>query len=393
MTLVLSLLLVFVQGRSLALINASGSPYDVGRAVGSATAANLPQLLNETDLYTVLLPFCTANASLCDGLFNASRSAFPAAYAQLSGVSDGTGIPLRTLLAWNCADEIHSLRGGFPHDPARHRSACTALLDRRRRGVAVLGHNEDGGHCIAPPRGAFMLAVANRTGGAPSYVSMTYPALLPGYAFSGVVASATPFGFSVNSEFIVAGQVDVSGSCNAFATHAILDATSAADAVRRLSALRTATGFTANVVGLDAHGAVSAMNVEVGPGTRDASAQVVRSGDALYAHFNQYVRLNGSSGVREYLDESSQVRAHRVSALCDPPAGQADCAVLDVLSDEGSSPFNIWRSYVHPEVDHCMTLASARFTFSASTTRGVLDVFTERPRGSAASTPQWSWAL
>ena len=385
----------------LPLLNASGTAYAIGRSIGKATSHTLRGLLdqrntNATDLWTVLMPYCapSANASKCDALFASSHAAFPDAYDHLRGLADGANVSLRALLAFNCADEIHSLRGGFPHE-RWHRSACTALLDRRDANTAVLAHNEDGGWCIAPPDGAFMLAARNRSHGAPPYVAMVYPAMLPGYAFAGIAASPDPWGYSVNSEFVVADQVDVAagGVCNTFATHSLLGATSAADAVARLGKLRAATGFTANVVGF--HGAsVSATNIEVGPGARDASAQSVASGAAIVAHFNQYQRLNGA-GVREYPDISSDVRASRVAALCSAASGgNSSCSVLAVLSDEGSAPYNIWRDYSHQAVDHCMTIASARLRFVGlpSARSASLDVYTERPVG-VAPLSQWSFAL
>ena len=399
----------------LPLLNASGTPYSIGRSIGTATSRTLRGLLdprntNATDLWSVLMPYCapSGNGSECDALFASSRAAFPDAYDHLRGLADGANVPLRALMAFNCADEIHSLRGGFPHAGRWQRSACTALLDRRDSSTAVLAHNEDGGWCIAPPGGAFMLLARNRSHGAPPYVAMVYPAMLPGYAFAGIAASPDPWGYSVNSEFVVAKQVDVAagGACNTFATHSLLGAKSAADAVALLASLRAATGFTANIVGFRGD-TVSATNVEVGPGARDASVRSVRSGAAIFAHFNQYQRLNGS-GVREYPDVSSDVRASRVASLCrDASGGNSSCDVLAVLGDEGSAPYNIWRDYSHRAVDHCMTLAAARLRFvgatasaasageggGASSARSAsLDVFTERPVG-VAPRSQWSFAL
>ena len=371
--------------QSLSLRNVNSS-WDLGFAQGQHFGTAIRAYLNSSnDLQTVLLPFCAdaKNKTHCDTLQGNAERAFPDGVAELRGLAAGALVPEHWLWALNLADEIHSLRGGFPHTRTNAPplagaggGACTALLNSSSPGTHFIAHNEDGGHCIAPPQYTYLLTVTWRAkssaGSRAPFTAFVYPGSLPGYAFC---ATARGVGFTVNSEFVEATSVDSeSGAPNVFLTRDLMESASADDAVRRARAYRAASGFTMNVGDASAGGRL--MNVEVGPrGSVDSVAVVVR-GDGggnggFLAHFNQYQRLS----VPEYGDPSSDARAVTVRRLA-PPLGAS--GALAILGDTSNAQhLNIWRDYKFPRVDACKTVASVVLDFATARS---MCVFTRNPR-------------
>ena len=387
------------------------SHYDLGLKQGIHFRSSIAAYLNSSnDLQQVLLPYCADanNATHCHSLRRNAERTFPSYAAELRGLAAGAQVPEAWLWALNMADEIHSLRGGFPHTTRTFATgsgggACTALLNSSSVGTRFIAHNEDGGHCIAPPQDVYLLRSGGvRAGnvdkvnnhdhknmhiaaGTAAFTAFVYPGSLPGYAFG---ATSHGLGLTVNSEFVEAQSVDATaGVPNIFLTRDLLESLSAQDATRRAQQYRAASGFTANVGDTGARSLL--YNIEVGPrqqtsvlaiegkddshyhqggsmtigssrGGDSASSSGTSlpnrtSADGFLAHFNQYQRL----AVAEYPDPSSDARAATVQRLV-----QANRGALYILGDQSNpSHLEIWRNFSLPRIDACKTVASAVLDF------------------------------
>ena len=392
------------------------SHFDLGLKQGLHFRSSIAAYLNSSnDLQQVLLPYCTDadNATHCASLRRNAERAFPSYAAELRGLAAGAQVPEAWLWALNMADEIHSLRGGFPHAArggivaGSGGGACTALLNASSAGTRFIAHNEDGGHCIAPPPDVYLLRSGgvranhadivgrDRDGtraipGTAAFTAFVYPGSLPGYAFG---ATSRGVGLTVNSEFVEAQSIDAAtGVPNVFLTRDLLESSSAQDATRRAQHYQAASGFTANVG--DTRAGSLLYNIEVGPrqhtsvlavegkidNTRRQSAGAgagsgggtnepnLASGGGFLAHFNQYQRL----AVAEYPDPSSDARAATVRRLV-----QAGRGALEILGDQSNpNHLEIWRNFSLPCIDACQTVASAVLDFMSHS----MCIHTRNPR-------------
>ena len=124
------------------------SHFDLGFAQGRHFRPTLSAYLNSSnDLQRVLLPFCAAagNATKCASLRRSAERAFPDYAAELRGLAAGARVPEAWLWALNMADEIHSLRGGFPHEHAAPLAGAGGTCSERQLPLlSSAGNHRDG---------------------------------------------------------------------------------------------------------------------------------------------------------------------------------------------------------------------------------------------------------
>lgn len=144
------------------LVEAGGTPGDIGRTVGRELSTLLGKAAEE------MARRWEARVGWRDGLrwaaalVPAARRAFPRAVEELEGMAEGSGVPFLELFIQNAGQEVGALARG-----------CTSLgipPEGTRDGGVLLAHNED----ASPWETPYSYVVRGRPDGAPAYVAFTY---------------------------------------------------------------------------------------------------------------------------------------------------------------------------------------------------------------------------
>lgn len=151
---------------SLAAIEISGDPYDVGAQLGRFGAGVVNEYLTKTQAWAGIIAHCHDPRVV--RMNEQVQEQFPRYWAEIKGLADGLDLPFAHVFAWNCRGDIRALAP----------DGCTTVqVPGARRTIA---HNEDGdpgfrGHCA--------LARISSTGGTP-FTAFVYPGSLPGHTFA-----------------------------------------------------------------------------------------------------------------------------------------------------------------------------------------------------------------
>lgn len=154
------------DGHELGRVAASGTPYQIGATLGRAGRSAVQRHLLASDIWREITDM--RHAALVTRLAEATRTRFPAIWAEVEGLAEGLGLPVAQVMAWNCrGDLLASVPDG-----------CTTVMLPGRE--PTIAHNEDG---LPFFRGACFLAeVAPRTGA--GFLAFCYPGSLPGHTFA-----------------------------------------------------------------------------------------------------------------------------------------------------------------------------------------------------------------
>ncbi|WP_281984862.1 C45 family autoproteolytic acyltransferase/hydolase [Thalassorhabdomicrobium marinisediminis] len=136
------------KSNPLGWLKASGTPYEVGHAMGVQGRDAVHAQLLPSDIWAEITG--PAHEETVARLIDNTQAKFPAIHEELRGLAEGLGLPFRDVFAWNCrGDLLASVPDG-----------CTTILTP---GDAIqISHNEDGltffrGHCFileATPEGS-----------------------------------------------------------------------------------------------------------------------------------------------------------------------------------------------------------------------------------------------
>jgi hypothetical protein len=239
-------------------VTVHGDAYNVGLAVGRVFAGQLQQFAESYDpLASVLRPFLETDdgrEAFAEWL-QTNTALYPDQFAEMKGLSDGSGVPISDVLLLNFR-EVRAVGGGSaPVEivSRAHRLAdrvqeifllidandtyttapreCSDMMYRAHRlDETLMAHNEDNDASIGA--GAFFLTatvVSNATGTADArFTSYVYPLLTAGNAFSfneyGLV-------FTVNALF--PKNVTVGGVARQCLTRDVLKSKSVGEAIQR----------------------------------------------------------------------------------------------------------------------------------------------------------------
>lgn len=355
--LLLVLSLAPPTAHSIRVVRAGGTPYELGRAVGAATASAVHAYLNESSsVRNTLLPFYESRRDVYDALAKANSEAYPDVWDELQGMAEGAGVPLHVLALVAFGSEIDMIvKGGHALD-----NACTDVhYVGAAAGDRLLAHNEDSEALVG--RLAFILEAAPQ--GKPPFVTYNYPAALPGNAFG-----ANPYvAFSFNALF--PANAPESGVARAFVNRDVLASTSVDDARRRALNPALASGFSMNVaaVGSGAGGAPTHYSVERAPNGLAAERAVV-SGN--WSHQNEYRMLACDTVTAAAPDApvcaqyESVSSLHRLARINEMPPVRGRASALAVLGDHTDAQYPIYRDGAPP--DPFFTVASAYFDLTAA---------------------------
>lgn len=312
------------RGGGLAFLEASGSPHDIGAALGRFGRRAVHEHLVRTRAWAAIV--APSQGARVQSMAAQVGARFPRCFAEIQGLAEGLGLPFDEVFAWNCRGDILT---------AAPDGCTTVQLPGARR---VIAHNEDGdpglrGHCA--------LLYAMPTGGI-AFTAFVYPGSLPGHAFAandaGLVQAVN------NIRCLDVGD----GVPRMVLTRALLECGSLDDAVATLRGGPRAGGFHLT---LAQAGDPRLLGIEF-----TARSCSVREITVPAAHANHLVHPT-TAGERQVVTTSSASRQRRADDLL--AAGVAD--PLAILRDVGGPGLPIRRDDPFDPDDE-NTLATAVFT-------------------------------
>ena len=252
------------------IIEASGTPADMGRQIGAAVARSFNEAvtLNHEFRHTLKL---FVGSDYVRTLKDAAAHAYPRHMAELEGMAEAIGTDTETLFIWNCRGDLR-----FPPETAQARldamqDACTTVMsagDFEAGTPCVVAHNEDGS-------GDFMAHrywLKAHPDDAPRFESYLYPGMLAGHS-----VAVTEAGLVQTINNIRAGDLKP-GVPRHFICRAVLESENIPDVIGHLRRPDRASGFHHAIA---MKGIEQPMSIEA-----PASASVIRTVDGAQGHAN-----------------------------------------------------------------------------------------------------------
>lgn len=310
--------------RGLGWLRLSGSPRDLGLALGRAGRAAVAQNLLVHPLWQMVN--APAQAARVARMAETTRARFPWIWTEIEGLAEGLGLPIWQVFAWNCrGDLLASVPDG-----------CTTVMLPGPE--PMLAHNEDG---LPFFRDTCFIAEAQPEG-RPGFHAFCYPGSIPGHTFAFTGAGLVQ---AVNNLRLVGVEP---GIPRMVLGRALLATGSLAAA---LELLRDAPsgGFH---FALMQRGDPRMISVEFGGG-----GYSVKEIDAAAIHANHALHLRGAL-TAQIITDSSRDRQARGEALV--AAGHEPLAIL---RDTGGSGLPIRRAATD-DPDEENTLGTAMMRLS-----------------------------
>ncbi|HMN22135.1 MAG TPA: C45 family autoproteolytic acyltransferase/hydrolase [Ottowia sp.] len=301
----------------LSWLQATGSPHDIGRALGRWGAAACHEHLLRSDAWASVQRWhgSTEAAALHAQL----QRAFPWVLQELEGLAAGLELPLAEVVLWNCRGDLWAMAP----------DGCTTVLAPDR-----LTHNEDGD----PGFGGRCGLVQARPDTGPAFTSFVYPGSIPGHTFA---VSETGLAMTVNN---VRAHRATPGVPRMVLTRAALALASPAEVIALLRAHARAGAFH---LGLGRAGMGATVGVEFSH--LAVTTQEVRTGTR--AHANHAIHT-GQQELAQTITASSGARQRQADRLL---AEGVDA--LAILADRREAE-PIYRDSPH-DTDNENTLATA----------------------------------
>ncbi len=301
---------------SLAAIEISGDPYDVGAQLGRFGADIVNDYLTATQAWSGIIAHC--NDPRVVQMREQVQERFPRYWLEINGLASGLGLPFEEVFAWNCRGDIRALAP----------DGCTTIQVPGAR--HIIAHNEDGDpgfreHCA--------LARISSSGGTP-FTAFVYPGSLPGHTFAETDAGLVQ---TVNN---IRAMDAGNGLPRMVLTRAVLDCQSLDEAVTLLQTSDRAGAFH---VTLAAVGDPRLLSVEFAAEACSAKEVAVPSAHANHlihdetAHIHQSVTNSSSSR-----QSRGDAMVHGLGEALDPLAILRDKAGpgLPIRRDDPDDPDN-----------------------------------------------------
>ncbi len=339
------------ESRTIKVIDAAGTPENIGRAIGTAVADSFADaVLAEPEFMETEALF--AGTPYLAHLHGAAERAYPKYMRELTAMATAIGIDPARLFLWNCRGDLR-----FPPETAQARldalsDGCTTLMapgDFAQDRPAVIAHNEDGSGAFMQHR--YWLRAA--PDGAPGFQSFLYPGMLAGHS---VAVNGAGLVQTINN--IRASDLKP-GIPRHFVCRAVLDEDSIPGAIGHLARRDRASGFH-HALGMV--GEASPLSIEA-----PASTTVIRTVDQPMAHANHLLD-DTFDDVDQAVTASSQYRQRTVDAyLADGGDPNTPETVLFQRSDAPDAPHgeSVLRRPGDGGDDYGCTLATAVFRIHA----------------------------
>jgi len=305
------------------LIEASGSPYEVGVAIGRAAGAAINEATLSTRGGIALATRHPDAMPMVDRYLDATREATPNLVAEMQGIADGAGVPLLEIFIMNAAAELHQATGFFEE-------SCTVVGITQAGtadGSVLLAHNED----ATAGWGNYAYVVRAEPSEGPAYVAFTYAGLL---LHQGV--NAAGIGSVGNALY---AQDARPGVPKLLAYRQIMSESTIEGAIR--AATSSTRAFGNNHLIANSEGDI--YDVEV-TGTRWA---LHHAGNRFIAHGNHLVAPEMADLDANDDLLNSRLRQKRVERLVDSNWGRIDTGVLTgIMSDHSNYPGSVCKHHV-----------------------------------------------
>jgi isopenicillin-N N-acyltransferase-like protein len=341
----------YVDGteRSFPYLEVSGSPKDVGLAIGRRFEKQIRLgFERRADWFKDLREFAMTGGRDAYNIFvAAAKKHTPRAFAEVEGWAEGSGVPFEDLMVLNLQAEFGELKKKQRADEKKQESrpGCSTIVVVAPDRILHL-HNEDGSDAYADLM--FMLKV--RPNGGVPYLSLSYPGVLPGNA-----PAINENGLVQTTNFIASKEVRL-GVGRYFLDRMILEAKGIDEALKWSTHPERAYAFHHVFSSVRERRAVA---VEVTP-----SKSKVLPIDGLYIHTNHLVfdGMAEETQDEEYVSSSSLTRMRVLEAWKKDIRTPEKLTVQDLLKPLSSHEGKPYSPCRHPEGDvHGFTLGTAVF--------------------------------
>jgi hypothetical protein len=376
LVLAVALLAVVCAGAGIDSFHASStSPYERGLAIGANQKRMIQGFLQgDTFFRSYMVPWCSAHPDFHTTLLASSSAKYPAVADLIRGMATAAEVNLTEVQLFSLRPEITTaiMSGADEATAAAARTygarmGCTDIIVNAEN-AKFIAHNED----WPPETRALMFLLTEITASDGKRVtqhhSLVYPGYIPGSSFSW---TSTGLVFTTNWLSPIPPNAESGRVARYWAACDLLQSSSIIDAVRRLSTVKHALGFSVNIA--DTITGMMA-NIEISPDKVDVFW--IKDNNTYY-HVNEYRRIN----VPALPSESSVHRAARIQEM---PMSTIEDA-LAILGDTKDLQFPIFRNASPPD-ERLATLTSVVFDLKALT----LTVYTANPASSPFPTAFFS---
>lgn len=344
-------------GPGFPLLEVTGGPYDIGRAIGKRFGDAIREgLRRRRAWFAPIRAFMGQDpANRRDPFLRCGQEHFPEALEELRGWADGAGLEVDDLLALNLKNELSTMMRQRPEKTP----GCSTLV-LAHGGRRLIAHNEDGHKAYRD----LMFLVEARPPGQPAFLALTYPGILCG---NGPVINEA--GLAMTTNFISSLTVRTPGIPRYFVSRAAAGAASLEEAVRIVTHPRRAYSFHFN---LGARSEERILSVETA-----VERHAVQEISGLYFHTNHLVlpTMRDIPQDADYVGTSSLSRYRVLEDLAKPlraRLARVDWRTLvEMLSSHRGAPYSPCRHPVEdgPEPVDGATLATAIFALGARRVR------------------------
>lgn len=313
--------LMVVFPSKIPFIEAEGSNYDIGFAVGDACKNDIHAMLEHVKSdyehktkndFTTLIEKSRRFAKIC-------KSAHPEYVQELNGMADGAEIDFNELFVLSCTEELD-----WGSSDNRLLEKCTSLV-AKINGRTVLGHNED--YSIYPCNALYILKA--KPSSKPSFLSVGYMGSLAGSCAGFNDAGIGMAGNSIHSSDVRFGVL------KNFICRRILDETSAENAVKHIVESRRAIGGNYSIISEDCSFFVETF----------ARKSAVVALDSFPAGHTNHCVSRKLKGFESFVSKSSVLRYKRLQSVFEnvEGCGFSMDTLKELLMDHSDYPVSICR--------------------------------------------------
>jgi len=328
---------------------------ELGESIGMQQKDAFQQLLKADDsLLTVLIPWMNRHPDQYKAFCDANQKAYPAIYEEIQGIAKGAGLNESDAILLMLRPEVESLAAeelGIKIAPDHCFDIMNNPLDSD--GVAFLAHNEDWTPAYKPFGFVLHENMPFSTTGATHITAFTYPASPVGFTFGyndkGLVTSCN----GLNPHPCRPGKLG-----RYFINRDVLAATSVDDAIARLkkAAPDSALGFAMSIGSVGSHVMYHAEMAPYSPGSTEDAGYVdiveIKPGQS-FLHSNAYEH-DYFKNINQTISNST---SHRLARAREMPAPTTPKLALDILGDEKTPVYPIYRYGIPP--DELATISTA----------------------------------
>jgi hypothetical protein len=297
----------------LSFIELSGSPFQIGQALGRFGAHVAHDWLLGSDAWAgVMRQRGTPAARAMESLI---KQRFPLVHQELLGLAAGLELPASDVVLWNCRGDVWAMAP----------DGCTTVQLPLPNGARI-AHNEDGdpgfaGYCamgeFVPDHG-------------PRFASFIYPASIPGHTFA---VNEHGLAMTVNNLRIRRAGT---GMPRMALTRSLLDQSTLESAVQLLRDIPSAGGFHLSLAQRGRSDLLSVEFAAQGVSVQSVDAPALHANHALHAAMHDCPQIITMSSLQR-----QQRGAHLLSGAM--AASPADIDPLTILADRHNAEFPIYR--------------------------------------------------